>query len=185
MYLFFIYSLTIFPLTLFFLLSEEEILIPHSTVSHFTSGLTTTTTGSESVSQHFTTTTTTPFDTNLNSFLDHDNNTDTSLTGTTTGSSNTTTTSATGRTTGSHHHALEEEVGSMAEHKDIISGSAISTTGSTNTQQNSTSFVRMQQFHENLQHEEEETVMVSNELVPEVQREPEVEGQVQARKNYR
>merc|ERR1712156_1347618 len=101
---------------------EEEILIPHSTVSHFTSGLSTITTGSESVS-HFTTTTT-PFDTNLNSFLDHDNNTDTSLTGhTIIGSTNTTTTSAVTGSTTLTHHALEEEVGSMVEHKDIISGS--------------------------------------------------------------
>ena len=160
------------------MLSEEEILIPHSTVSHFTSGLTTITTGSESVS-HFTTTTT-PFDTNLNSFLDHDNITDTSLTGHTIigSTNNTTTTSAVTASTTLTHHALEEEVGSMVEHKDIISGSTNTTTGSTTTQQqNSTSFVRMQQFHENLQDEEEETVMVSNDLVlpDQEQEQPEVD----------
>jgi hypothetical protein len=158
------------------LLSEEEILIPHSTVSHFTSGLSTITTGSESVS-HFTTTTT-PFDTNLNSFLDHDNNsnTDTGLTGhTIIGSTNATTTSTVTGSTTLTHHALEEEVGSMVEHKDIISGSTSTTTGITTTQQqNSTSFVRMQQFHENLQDEEEETVMISNDLVLPDQ-EPEVD----------
>ena len=154
-------------------------MIPHSTVSHFTSGLTTITTGSESVS-HFTTTTTTPFDTNLNSFLDHDNITDTSLTGHTIigSTNNTTTTSAVTASTTLTHHALEEEVGSMVEHKDIISGSTNTTTGSTTTQQqNSTSFVRMQQFHENLQDEEEETVMVSNDLVlpDQEQEQPEVD----------
>ena len=95
---------------------------------------------------------TTPFETNnlqqitTSNFLD--GNTDTNLTGLSKQSE--------------LAHTVEEEVGSLVEHKDIIPSETVSD----NLQQLDQTTIVTKQFHENILEQEEENIMVSNELGP-------------------